>query len=347
MVHVIHAADGMIPSDMATGDDDEIEEERRLLYVAMTRARDALHVTFPMRYYRRPRGLEDPHSYAQLSRFLEPETVRGLLRAAGARSPTPGRTTDVRWTSRARRTWTGSSRRCGRSDRRRPVGSARRDDPALSHRAPGSVRHPRVERVGGLARRDGGRAGHHHGAGGPGVRRHAARHAASGANSDAAADLAAVIRETGVEVSPERLAWSERTGAHLHRRRPPSVRRVAGRAAGTPRAGREDRAREQLLAQHPSGRGPAAPGGRDRRRGAVVRGGRAQAGPRDLPRGAPRARVRTPAAPCSWTTSRPTATARRPWASTRGSSCGTARRWRGARRPRTGTAVITSLDALL
>jgi DNA helicase-2/ATP-dependent DNA helicase PcrA len=71
VVHLIHAADGMIPSDMATGDDDEIEEERRLLYVAMTRARDALHVYFPMRYYRRPRGLEDAHSYAQLSRFLE------------------------------------------------------------------------------------------------------------------------------------------------------------------------------------------------------------------------------------------------------------------------------------
>ena len=75
VVHLIHAADGMIPSDMATGDDDEIEEERRLLYVALTRARDALHVTFPMRYYRRPKGLEDPHSYAQLSRFLEPASV--------------------------------------------------------------------------------------------------------------------------------------------------------------------------------------------------------------------------------------------------------------------------------
>ena len=75
VVHVIHAADGMIPSDMATGNDDEIEEERRLLYVAMTRARDALHISFPQRYYRRPRGLEDPHSYAQLTRFL-PDEVR-------------------------------------------------------------------------------------------------------------------------------------------------------------------------------------------------------------------------------------------------------------------------------
>ncbi|HEX5936812.1 MAG TPA: ATP-dependent helicase [Actinomycetota bacterium] len=75
VVHVIHAADGMIPSDLAAGDDDEIEEERRLLYVALTRARDRLHVTYPQRYYRRPRGLEDPHSYSQRSRFLPDEVL--------------------------------------------------------------------------------------------------------------------------------------------------------------------------------------------------------------------------------------------------------------------------------
>ncbi len=79
VVHVIHAADGMIPSDMSTGDDDEIEEERRLLYVALTRARDALHVYVPQRYYRRPRGLEDPHSYSQVSRFLLPDSVRATF----------------------------------------------------------------------------------------------------------------------------------------------------------------------------------------------------------------------------------------------------------------------------
>ena len=59
----------------------EIEEERRLLYVAMTRARDALHMYRPMRYYRRPKG--DPHSYSQLSRFLEPETVRSTFAEVG------------------------------------------------------------------------------------------------------------------------------------------------------------------------------------------------------------------------------------------------------------------------
>ena len=73
VVHVIHAADGMIPSDMASGDPDELEEERRLLYVALTRARDVLHVYFPLRYHRSNRGLEDRHWYAQLTRFLPPD----------------------------------------------------------------------------------------------------------------------------------------------------------------------------------------------------------------------------------------------------------------------------------
>jgi DNA helicase-2/ATP-dependent DNA helicase PcrA len=79
VVHVIHAADGMIPSDMATGHADEIEEERRLFYVALTRARDTLHVYAPLRYHRRqPRGLEDTHTYAQVTRFL-PNSVRALF----------------------------------------------------------------------------------------------------------------------------------------------------------------------------------------------------------------------------------------------------------------------------
>jgi ATP-dependent DNA helicase UvrD/PcrA len=89
VVHVIHAADGMIPSDMSTGDDDQIEEERRLLYVALTRARDMLHVTFPQRYYRRPRGLEDPHAYAQLSRFLPEEVLVHFDRVAPAVAAEP------------------------------------------------------------------------------------------------------------------------------------------------------------------------------------------------------------------------------------------------------------------
>jgi ATP-dependent DNA helicase UvrD/PcrA len=78
VVHVIHAADGMIPSDMATGDEERIEEERRLLYVAITRARDALYVYFPLRYHRRNHGYEDRYHHAQITRFL-PEEIRGLF----------------------------------------------------------------------------------------------------------------------------------------------------------------------------------------------------------------------------------------------------------------------------
>ncbi len=70
-VHVIHAADGNIPSDMATGDAEQVEEERRLFYVALTRAKTWLYVCCPLRYYHSHRpGNSDSHGYAQLTRFL-------------------------------------------------------------------------------------------------------------------------------------------------------------------------------------------------------------------------------------------------------------------------------------
>jgi DNA helicase-2/ATP-dependent DNA helicase PcrA len=71
-VYLIHAADGNIPSDMSTGDAEQIEEERRLFYVALTRAKDFLEVCFPLRYYQKK--WSDRHSYAQLTRFL-PESI--------------------------------------------------------------------------------------------------------------------------------------------------------------------------------------------------------------------------------------------------------------------------------
>jgi len=73
-VYVIHAADGNIPSDMATGTADEVEEERRLFYVALTRARDFLEVCFPLKYYAKKWSTGDRHSMAQLTRFL-PESL--------------------------------------------------------------------------------------------------------------------------------------------------------------------------------------------------------------------------------------------------------------------------------
>lgn len=50
-VYVIHASDGNIPSDMSTGRQEDIDEELRLFYVAMTRAKDYLYVTCPLQYF--------------------------------------------------------------------------------------------------------------------------------------------------------------------------------------------------------------------------------------------------------------------------------------------------------
>jgi DNA helicase-2/ATP-dependent DNA helicase PcrA len=75
-VHVIHAADGNFPSDMALGSPEGLEEERRLFYVAITRARRNLAIYVPLRYHHH--RVRDDHSWAQPSRFLS-ESVRSTL----------------------------------------------------------------------------------------------------------------------------------------------------------------------------------------------------------------------------------------------------------------------------
>jgi DNA helicase-2/ATP-dependent DNA helicase PcrA len=70
-VHVLNVVDGCIPSDMATGTTEEIEEERRLLYVAMTRAKEHLHLVVPHRFYVTQQGSGgDRHMYAGRTRFI-------------------------------------------------------------------------------------------------------------------------------------------------------------------------------------------------------------------------------------------------------------------------------------
>lgn len=69
-VYVLHAADGNIPADMATRNPREIEEERRLFYVALTRAKTHLQVYHPQRYYFHGKNQSDRHSYSQRTRFL-------------------------------------------------------------------------------------------------------------------------------------------------------------------------------------------------------------------------------------------------------------------------------------
>ena len=78
IVHLLHAADGNIPSDLATGDPEQIEEERRLLYVAATRARDELHVHVPLRFHHHRNRYDDAHTIGQRSRFLTPNVVAAM-----------------------------------------------------------------------------------------------------------------------------------------------------------------------------------------------------------------------------------------------------------------------------
>ena len=70
-VFVLNAVDGCIPSDLGIGSQAEIDEERRLLYVALTRAKHHLHVVVPHRYYvHRQDAAGDKHIYVQRTRFI-------------------------------------------------------------------------------------------------------------------------------------------------------------------------------------------------------------------------------------------------------------------------------------
>jgi len=76
-VHVLNVVDGCIPSDMSTGSADEIEEERRLLYVAMTRAKEHLHLVVPNRFYVKQQAqMGDRHMYAARTRFVTPAMLK-------------------------------------------------------------------------------------------------------------------------------------------------------------------------------------------------------------------------------------------------------------------------------
>jgi DNA helicase-2/ATP-dependent DNA helicase PcrA len=70
-VMLLNSVDGCIPSDMATGSALHIEEERRLLYVAMTRAKEQLDILVPQRFYvSQQSNLGDRHVYGSRTRFI-------------------------------------------------------------------------------------------------------------------------------------------------------------------------------------------------------------------------------------------------------------------------------------
>ncbi|MCB8883668.1 ATP-dependent helicase [Acidisoma cellulosilytica] len=70
-VFVLNLVDGCIPSDLGAGTLAEVEEERRLLYVAMTRAKDSLHLITPRRFFTQGQAaMGDRHVFASRTRFI-------------------------------------------------------------------------------------------------------------------------------------------------------------------------------------------------------------------------------------------------------------------------------------
>jgi DNA helicase II / ATP-dependent DNA helicase PcrA len=90
IVRILNVVDGCIPSDRATGTSEEIEEERRLLYVAMTRAKDELDLIVPHRFFTHQQAkLGDGHVYASRSRFI-PDSILGSFATRNWRDQTDG-----------------------------------------------------------------------------------------------------------------------------------------------------------------------------------------------------------------------------------------------------------------
>jgi DNA helicase II / ATP-dependent DNA helicase PcrA len=82
-VYVLNVVDGCMPSDLGAGTTEELEEERRLLYVAMTRAKDDLHLIVPQRFHvhgQSARG--DRHLYASRTRFIPDKLLAFFEREA-------------------------------------------------------------------------------------------------------------------------------------------------------------------------------------------------------------------------------------------------------------------------
>jgi DNA helicase-2/ATP-dependent DNA helicase PcrA len=111
-VYVLNVADGEFPSEFSTGKADQIEEERRLLYVAMTRAKNDLHLIAPLKYYVTGQSkMGDRHVYGARSRFLtravmaklEPVAWPEQQQRSPAMAPGPARI-DV--AGKLRRLWT-------------------------------------------------------------------------------------------------------------------------------------------------------------------------------------------------------------------------------------------------
>ncbi len=88
VVHLMHLVDGSVPSDMSLSTPAGLAEERRLFYVAVTRARDQLYLYAPLRMHHHRMSGSDRHSYGQLTRFLTPAAL-DACEVLDARPPEP------------------------------------------------------------------------------------------------------------------------------------------------------------------------------------------------------------------------------------------------------------------
>jgi len=110
-VYVLNVVDGSFPSEFSTGKSEMIEEERRLLNVAITRARNELYLCAPLKFplAQQPRN-GDAHVYGARSRFITEKVLKTLEQASyqsantvGALSEAAAGTLDV--SSRLKSMW--------------------------------------------------------------------------------------------------------------------------------------------------------------------------------------------------------------------------------------------------
>jgi DNA helicase II / ATP-dependent DNA helicase PcrA len=110
-VYMLNVVDGCMPSDLGAGTSAELEEERRLLYVAMTRAKDDLHLLVPQRFFVHGQAAKgDRHMYASRTRFI-PEKLLPMFerttwpRAASAEPASASRAPPIDIRARMRGMW--------------------------------------------------------------------------------------------------------------------------------------------------------------------------------------------------------------------------------------------------
>ena len=111
IVYVLNVSDGNFPSEFATGNQQMIEEERRLLYVAMTRARNELHLCAPLKFAvtQQPKN-GDAHVYGAKSRFMTDKVLDSLEKisvrtSVGVENLKAGDTTTVDVAAQLKEMW--------------------------------------------------------------------------------------------------------------------------------------------------------------------------------------------------------------------------------------------------